>query len=945
MKKMLMMLFLLLAVAATGFAQTGKKSASKTDLTAKVPVDKKVRIGHLDNGFTYYIRANKKPENRVQFRLVTNAGSVLEDDDQQGLAHFCEHMAFNGTQHYKGNDMISTLQQNGIEFGRGINAWTSFDETVYYVELPSDNKDMLEMGFKILDGWAGKLLFDSEEIEKERGVILEEWRGGLGANERLRKATFPIILKDSKYADRLPIGLEEVIRTFKRETIVRFYTDWYRPDLQAIVIVGDINVDEMEAKVKEYFAGYAKRVNPRPRPTMDVPGNKEPLIAIATDKEATGTSLSLMWKHKKAPQGTVGDYRQALIRQLCNGMINSRFADMAEKPTAPFLYAGGSYGSFLGRECDAFDLSAMPKENRSEEAVEMLLTEMKRLDQHGFLQTELDRQKEDLLSNYLKMAKEENKTQNNNFAQEYTNNFLEGEVIPGIRQEYKYAKEFMDDITVEECNAMVAGWVTDENFVYYMTAPDKKDVKVPTEKAILKILKKVKKAKTTPWVDNYKDEPLYAKELPAAKANVSKTNEALGYTEYTLPNGIRFVVKKTDYKADEIRMMSYGLGGTSLYNDNEFLTATMADGLVDAAGIAGFSATQLQKKLQGKNLAISPYVDELNQGFNGSCSPKDLETLLQLLNLYYEAPRKDKDAFDKNMETYRTQFKFVGENPQVVFMVRFNEECYNKNPRQILIPSMEQLNAITLDRTYEIFRERFADASNQTFFFVGNISDEDIALISKYLNNLPVNGRQKNEMWQNRAPHLAAGVNRVEVLKGTDNQGMMVIQGETEGFEATPQNRLIANALSEALAINAIEIIREEMGGTYSPSVAADYDILPVSKFTWMFSINCDPEKSAEIEKAALDILRDYIAKGPNAETLAKVKEQMIRNRQTSMQENGFWMGQIYGSYYYNESRDEAVKNYENNVNSITIEQIRDMAAKYIDLNHYTIGFLKPETK
>ena len=518
MKKSLLTMLLLLAVAATSFAQLGNtaaKSAKKSDLTAQVPVDKKVRIGHLDNGFTYYIRANKKPENIVQFRLVTNAGSILEEDDQQGLAHFCEHMAFNGTEHYKGNKMISILQSNGIEFGRGINAYTGFDQTVYYVELPSDKPDMVEMGFKILDGWAGKLLFDPDEIEHERGVIHEEWRGGQGAQDRLRKATFPIMLKGSKYAERLPIGLEEVILNFKREAIVRFFNDWYRPDLQAVIIVGDIDVDEMEAKVKQYFSSHPKKINPRPRLEFDIPKNVEPLIAIATDKEATNIDLTMFWKHDKAPQGTVGDYRQSLVRNLINGMLTSRFKELCEKSTAPMIAADAGYGGFLGRSCDAFALSAMPKENRIEDAARLLLTEMKRVDQHGFLESELERQKEEMLANYKKMAKEENKTQSNSFANEYTNHYLDHEVIPGIRQEYRYVQEFLPEITLEEVNAMVSQWITDENLVFYLTAPEKDGVKVPTADAAKKIIAEMKNVNTQPWVDNFNAAPLFDKQLPA----------------------------------------------------------------------------------------------------------------------------------------------------------------------------------------------------------------------------------------------------------------------------------------------------------------------------------------------------------------------------------------------------------------------------------------------
>lgn len=946
MKRTFLMMLFVLLTSSIAFAQIGNKSASekKTDLSAKVPVDKKVRIGHLDNGLTYYLRVNKKPENRIQFRMVTNAGSILEDEVQRGLAHFCEHMAFNGIEGFPHNEMIDKLQKNGIEFGRGINAWTSFDETVYYVDMPADNAEMVTMGLAILNGWCGGLLFDPEEIESERGVIHEEWRGNLGANDRLREKTWPIMLKGSKYAERLPIGLESVIMGFKRDDIVRFYKDWYRPDMQAIIIVGDFNMDEMEGRVKEIFSKHAKPVNPKARPSFDIPGNKEPLIAIGQDKEATSTTIEMFWKHAKAPQGTVGDYRASIVRNLINRMLSDRFTELCEKAESPVIAADAGYGGFLGRSCDAFTLYAMPKDGKVAEASEFLLKEMARVDKHGFLQVELDRQKEQYLSDMQKAAKEANKTQSNSLAQEYTNNFLEGEVIPGIMQEFKYAKEFTPGITLEEVNAMVKNWITDENFVYYLTAPDK--VSVPSEKAVRKMIKKMKSVKTTPWVDNFKDEPLWTKQLAEVTPKVTKTNDKLGYTEYTLPNGIRFIVKKTNYKEDEIRMNSYAWGGTSLYSDEEAFLAQSAAGFIDDAGIANFSSTQLQKKLKGMNVGISPSVGQLTQGFNGSCSPKDMETMLQLLNLYYEAPRKDQESFDKNIAALKTQIKFVEENPQVVFQKTWFKTIYPNDKRTILVPSEAQINSLNLDRCYEIFKERFSDASNQTFFFVGNISDEHIAMIAKYLNNLPCTGKQKNEKYIDRSPKFVDGIARATVEKGSD-QGILLIYGETNGFEPTQKNRMIVNQLSDAMEITALEVIREKMGGTYSPSVQISSEILPEGQVTWLFYINVNPETAKDVENAAIEIIKSYIANGPDATTLGKVQEQMIINRGTAMQENGFWMGQIQGSYQYNENRDANadINEYSKAVKSVTAKDIQEMAKKFMNLNNYAVINLKPEAK
>ena len=932
--------FILMALLLMGMGAAVAQDAAKEDLSKKVPIDKKVVMGKLDNGFTYYIRANKKPENRVQFRIVTNAGSILEDDDQQGLAHFLEHMAFNGTKHFKGNEMISELQKAGVQFGSHVNAYTSFDETVYFINTPN-TPEMIEMGMKILDGWACGLLLDGDEIEKERGVVIEEWRGNLGAGDRMRKQTFPIMLKGSRYADRLPIGQYDILKNFKHESIKRFYHDWYRPDLQALIIVGDIDPKAIEAKIKEYFSGYEKRTNPRPRTVYSIPDNKKPLIAIGTDKEATSNQVVMFWKHKKAPTGTVGNYREMLVRSLANGILSARFAELCENTKAPMMMADGGYEGFIARTGDAFALVGVPKEGKMKETIETLLTEVRRADQHGFLQSELDRQKDELLSNYERSFKERDKTDNNSFATEYTNHFLQGEVIPGIMREYKYAKEFVPEIKLEEVNKLIAEWITDENLVVWIQANDKE--KIPTEKEINKIIEKVAKQKTTPWVDNYKEEPLFSKQLPDGKIVNTKRNEKLDYTEYTLSNGVRFVVKKTDFKEDQILVNSYSNGGMSIYEDNEVLTATLAASVVDQSGIAQFTNSQLSKKLKGTNLSISPRIGELSEGLSGSCSPKDFETLLQLTYLYFDAPRKDKDAFDRNMTQLRTQAKLMVENPQFQFTDKLYKTAYPDNKRLILLPTEEQMNAVDFERMFQIYKERFSNAGDFTFFFTGNVSDDMIPVIAKYLGNLPSNPATANEKWVNRDSKFAKGIKHETVAKGTDNQGIIAVLGETEGFEPTKKNKLVTTMLSECLSITVLEKIREEMGSAYSPMVQVDYEVLPEPELSWMCYITCDPENAEKIEKAFIEILERYMKEGPDAETLGKVKKQLITARETNLKENGFWSSLIYGSYFYNINRDD-LYDYDKKVNEVTAADIRDLAKKYIHTDNYVSVKLVPET-
>ncbi len=863
-------------------------------------------------------------------------------------------MAFNGIKGYPHNTMIQKLQEHGVEFGRDINAYTSFDQTVYYVNMPADDPEMVKMGIEILDGWAGNILFDQKEIESERGVIHEEWRGGVGHGDRLRKKTWPIMLKGSLYADRLPIGKEEVIMNFERQSIVDFFNDWYRPDLQAIVIVGDMDNYEyagkkgaiaMEQKVKDVFSSHQFLGKEKlPRLSYQIPDNKEPLICIATDKEATSTSLALYWKHKKSPNGTIGAYRQGIVRSLISMMINERFSELCQKPTAPMMYAGGGYSGFLGREIDVFAVSASPKENRINETAELLLKVMKQIDDHGFLQAELDRQKEDLLSTYTKLAKEENKTQTNSLADEYTDHYLENSPCPGIRQEWKYAKEFMPEITLEECNAMVKTWITDENLIFYLTAPEKEGFKVTTEKEALNIIANSKNVVTEPWVDNFKDEPLFSEQLNEVTPKVTNSNKVLDYTEYTCPNGVRFIVKKTDYKADEIQISSFAFGGTSLYNDKDAYQAQNADGFIDAGGIANFSATQLSKKLKGMNLSISPYISDETQGFSGNCSPKDLETTLQLINLYYTAPRKDQEAYERNIENTVQQIKFVQDNPQVAFSLKYYQTAYPNDKRRVLIPTEEQVRSLDLEKMYTIYHERFNDASAQTFFFVGNVSDDDIKLIAKYLNNLPVNGKQKNEKFINRNPEFAKGIQHAEAVKGIEKQGMLIVTGQmnVNANELDPQTRIALQEFGDALGITTLEIIREKNGDAYSPSASVSYELMPEGQVSWMFYIGCDPEKAQKIEKDCIKIMKQYMKKGCDKKTLSKVQEQMIVNRGKARQNNGFWMGQIQGSYMYNESRDY-VEQYNEMVKNVTPKDIKALAKKYVNLDNYIVVTLRPE--
>ncbi|HNV95192.1 MAG TPA: pitrilysin family protein, partial [Bacteroidales bacterium] len=467
----------------------------------KMPIDPNIKMGKLDNGLVYYIRKNAKPEKRVELRLAVNAGSILETDDQQGLAHFCEHMCFNGTKNFPHAELVNTIERMGIKFGADLNAYTSFDETVYMLKVPTDQTDLIDKGFQILEDWAHQVTLDGKEIDKERGVILEEWRLGLGADDRMRKKSFPVIFKDSKYAERIPIGKPEILKTFKHETLRQFYKDWYRPNLQAVIVVGDIDVDQMEQKIKQHFSGIQNPVNERKREIFDLPDNKEPLVSIETDEEATSNTVMFFYKHPKKYIETIEDFKFQLMQDLFTGMINNRLEEIGQKPDCPYIYAGTQYGEFLARTKDSYLGYAVSKENQIEKSLETVMTENQRVKQFGFTATEFERQKTELLKRYEKQAKEFDKMESGNLAMEYVYHFLAKNPIPGAVKEFEFAKQFLPEIKLEEVNALSKQWITDNNLVVMITAPKKDGIKVPTKDDVLKIIDKVKSLQLTAYED------------------------------------------------------------------------------------------------------------------------------------------------------------------------------------------------------------------------------------------------------------------------------------------------------------------------------------------------------------------------------------------------------------------------------------------------------------
>ncbi len=913
------------------------------DMKDTLPTDPNVVIGKLDNGLTYYIRKNGKPEKRVELRLAVNAGSVQENDSQQGLAHFTEHMCFNGTKNYPHNDLVDFLQKTGVKFGADINASTSFDQTIYMLQLPTDSKDLVEKGVQVLEDWAHQVTFDDKEIESERGVITEEWRLGLGADDRMERKYFPVIFKDSRYATRLPIGDINIVKNCNHDTLKNFYKDWYRPNLQAVIIVGDVDVKEMEDMIKKHFGSIKNPVKPRPRIVYNIPDNKEPLISIVTDKEATSSDVEVYYKHPSKVNYTVEDYKEYLTAKLYNEMLNARFSEITNQSTAPFIMAQSGYGKFLARTEDAYQMYAVAKENQIDKSFETLLLENQRVKQFGFTATEFERMKEQLMSDYERAAKESDKTESARLIRQYINNFLSKDPMPGAQYELRLAKKLLPTITLNEINALAAKWITDNNMAVVISAPDKDGIKVPTGKQILDIIANSKKATVTAYVDKFKAEPLIKEDLKGSKVTSKTENKELGYTELTFGNGVQAIIKKTDFKNEEILIKSYSTGGTSLSSDQDYISANYAARIIDESGVGNFNNTDLDKKLKGKDLSISPYINDLKQGFNGKCSPKDFETLLQLTYLYCKAPRKDTAGYKTFMSKFKTQQKFMSSNPLYVFYDTLTKVSQSNSPRAFMLLNEKQLNQINLDKSFSIYNERLGNASGMKFFIVGNVNVDSITpFLEKYLGSLPATGKSEN--WQDKNPKFPAGITDIEVRKGTEDKGMVAIINH-EKFDWNDKNRICLSMIKEIVSIKLIQVIREEMSGVYSPQVQIGGKQFPETEYNMVILFGCAPKNVDTLTKAVFRILNDIRTKGPDTVDVSKAKEELIRGREVDIKTNKFWLDKIEAFYF---DKDDAgmINDYANKIKAITAQDLKECFDKYIPKDHYMRVVLKPaETK
>ncbi|MFD1142208.1 M16 family metallopeptidase [Larkinella insperata] len=915
------------------------------ELKQPIPFDPEVKVGKLANGLKYYIRKNTEPKNRAELRLVVNAGAILETDDQQGLAHFLEHMAFNGTKNFPKNEIISFLQSSGVRFGADLNASTGFDETIYQLPVPTDSAQLFEQAFQILEDWAHNVTLDPAEIDKERGVVLEEARSGRGAGQRMREKFFPLILNNSRYADRLPIGKDEIIKNFKPEALQRFYKDWYRPDLMAVVAVGDFDVAQVEGIIKEKFSRIPAVSNPKPRLQYAIPPHKDTKIAIVTDPEQPNTVVQIMYKRPEIKEKTLYDIREAIKRILFNSMIGNRINELTQQSDPPFLAGYSNYGSFLGDQ-DAFSSYVIAKDGDVNRAVTAILDENARVDQFGFTETELDRAKKQYQKAVDRAYRERDKTRSGSYVNEYVENFLHGDIPVGISFYNDFTKKYLDGITVGDVNNLAKQFITQENRAVVIMAPENRNAgsgqgKLPTEKQILALIDNAGK-KLTAYVDKTLDKPLLST-LPVGNPVTSeKQIRDIDVTEWTLRNGVKVVLKPTDFKNDQIIFSASSPGGTSLYQDKDFESARFASTLTQMSGIGDYNQIQLGKYLTGKTVNVSPYIGETTEGISGSTTPDDLETALQLVYAYFTAPRQDTDVikgFLSNQKSY-LQSQLATPTPQKVFQDTVQSLLGAYNFRRLpLTPN--RLDQVNVDRATAIYKERFADASDFTFFFVGNFKEKDLKpLIEKYLGGLPVTNRK--ETYRDLGIRTPAGKIERTVTKGIEPKStvQLVFSGD---FVWSSENATQIDALAEALEIKLTETLREEESGVYGVSVSGAYAKIPAQRYTFRIGFGCAPENVDKLIARTLAEIEKIKQNGADPKDIDKFKAETRRETEVQLKQNNFWLGYLSNQYFNNEDPTEILREAEL-LKQVTPESTKQAANQYFGKNFIKL-LLQPERK
>ena len=892
-----------------------------------VPLDPKVRYGVLKNGMTYYIRSNELPKDRADFYIVFNVGAILENDDQDGLAHLTEHMAFNGTKNFPKKGVLDFLEKNGVAFGHNVNAFTAVDVTAYNLnDVPITNPDVVDSSLLILHDWSNYVSFEDEEIDAERKVVHEEWRTRRDAQFRMQKELMPVMYEGSKYAERDVIGSLDVIDNCSYETLRSFYRTWYRPDLETIIIVGDFDADEMEKKVVKLFSQVPKAENPKPRPTFEIPDNKEPLVGIATDPEAQRNTIIVYYKHDIVePENKDMDYmRELLVQDIYNSMINNRLSELTQKENPPFIYGFSAYTG-MERSKDAFLLFAIAKDNEIPVALSSVLKENERIRQHGFTQSELDRTKKDILRQYEQAYKEKDKQKNNKYVWDYFSHYLTNEPTPGIEFEMDFVSNTLPEISLTEINSLPEKWITDENIVVTISGLEKEGVSLPTEEEVIEIINTTKQLDLEPYIDNVSDEPLIAIPPIGSKIiNIDK-NEKLGTEIWTLENGAVVVVKPTNFKEDEILFEAYSFGGSSLIDLEDLPSADMTTSIVSQSGIGEVDNITLNKMMAGKVFRLNPYIGRTTEGFKGSTSPQDLETFMQMLYLYFEDPRFDEEVCDAYLGRMKAFIQNSSTDPRSIANDSIQFLMSDRNPRRSPM-NANRMDKVDFETIKEIYTDRFKDGANFRYYFVGNIDiDELKALVQTYIGALPK--VENDETWKdNNVRPPAKDVENYFSVPMEIPKATVFVNFNTE-MEYTPENLVYMSAVKYILSLRYTETIREKEGGSYGVGVWSQSGKYPYESAMINMNFDCDNKRADHLKSIVFDEVEKMQNDGPAEVDVKKTIEYFLKTREEQLKENRFWLNALVDMDQY-ELNTVTEENYNKIVKEMTVKKVQKFAKK-----------------
>lgn len=934
------------SVVATEQVKSAETSAQASDSAPVktqelLPLDPQVIHGTLPNGLQYFIRKNSKPENRMELRLAVNAGSIQEDDDQKGLAHFLEHMAFNGSKNFEKNDLINYVESIGTQFGPHLNAYTSFDETVYMLQVPTDQPEILDKSLLILEDWAHGLTLDKEEIEKERGVVVSEWRSSLGPQQRMQNEFLPVLFNGSRYPDRLPIGDTAIIKGATKNVVERFYKDWYRPDLMAVILVGDFDPMEMEKEVIKRFSDIPSVPNARKKEIYPIPPHQETLVSIVTDKEAPYAQVIMFEKHPAKDNNNIIGYREYVKHQLINNILNERYKEILQQPAPPFFVALSNYGGQL-RNLDAFTNLAVGTSDNVEKMLKVLFEETYRASKFGFTAGEFGRAVASITNNYDVMLNEKDKTESSKYASEYVSYYLTGETAPGIEIENQLVKMLIPTITLEDLNQTLRALITHKNNVIVITAPEKDKDILPSKERILALHKEVAQSDLQAKEEQEVATDLIANDPKSGTIVKIEKDDKNNIEEWTLSNGTRVLVKPTDFKNDEVLINAFSAGGSSLYGNEDFFTISNTAPLINESGFGDFDAVSLSRALAGKNLRSTPYISELEEGVRASASPKDLETLFQLIHLNFTAPRKDSIIYQSYITKNKSLYANLLANPMIYFQKAMLETLYGNHLRRSF-PAMEDFDKINLEKAANFYKERFANASDFQFVIVGNVNTEELKpLVEKYIASLP-SQIGSTEKWVDTKANFTKGkINKEITMGAAPKTNVMFTYSGNQDWSR--DNEMTLQILSEVLDIKLRESLREDKGGVYGVSVQSAYERIPQAEFYTIISYNADPEYAADLETEAMKVIESLKSNPVDEKTLSKVKEKIKRATETELKENDYWAQTIKYAATFNEPLPNT-EEYLHKVQNITPEQVRKAAQTFLKGDNFIRLVMSPQTK